>query len=133
MGDLLQQDLVRRLALASFDERRVVERILARLELGRQRYGELDISKPREWRRELSEELLDAVIYDTIEAIRAEDAARAEEQTRAAAELAELRAWEERDRKTVASRESTRLALEDLADRGEQYASMEWDTSEEDG
>jgi hypothetical protein len=116
MGDPLLQDLVRRLALAGRDERRVMERLLARLELGRRRYGELDIAAPRNWRRDFGEELLDALIYDTIEELRQEDAAHDQEQARAAAELAELRAWEERDRRTVVSGESHRLALEDLAE-----------------
>ena len=45
------------------DELRVVCSILARLELGRARYGLLDLDEPRDWQRELGEELLDAVVY----------------------------------------------------------------------
>lgn len=48
----------------SVDELRVVISILSRLELGRARYGLLDLdADPRDWQRELGEELLDAVVY----------------------------------------------------------------------
>jgi hypothetical protein len=75
MGDLLLQELARRLALAGHDELRVIDRVLARLELGRQRYGQLDIGAPRDWRRERFEERLDALVYDVCEEIALEDAA----------------------------------------------------------
>jgi hypothetical protein len=74
-------DIGRRLQLASPDEVRVIDRVLQRLELGRDRYGALDLSRPREWRRELREELLDALVYDVGEELAAEDL-----------ELAQLRA-----------------------------------------
>ena len=48
----------------SFDELRVVVSIMSRLELGRARYGRLDLAAdPRDWQRELGEELIDACIY----------------------------------------------------------------------
>jgi hypothetical protein len=61
-----------RLPLASHDELRVVDRVLQRLELGRERYGLLDLAKPRDWRRELREELLDALVYDVADELAAE-------------------------------------------------------------
>jgi hypothetical protein len=126
--DLLYQDLVRRLAPASRDELRIVERVLARLEIGRQRYGLLDLSADRrDWRRERFEERLDALVYDVAGELAEEDAAHASQQSAAAAELAELRAWEERDRQTVVSSVSTRIALEDIA---EPYDEYDWDRSE---
>lgn len=80
-GDDLQRrglvsDLARRLHLASHDELRVLDRLFTRLELGRDRYGHLRLPVPRDWRRDFGEELLDAIIYDTIETTAAEDAQR---------------------------------------------------------
>lgn len=75
MGDLLFDDLVARLARAPRDERRVIERVLARLEVGRQRYGALDLAKPRDWRRERFEERIDALVYDVAEELALEDSA----------------------------------------------------------
>jgi hypothetical protein len=117
MGDdirrqALARDLARRQQLLGLDELRVLDRLQQRLELGRDRYGELDLRAPRAWRRELGEELLDAVVYDTIDNLRAEDAAHEELQAQAAAELAE---WSV-ERRTTVSREPARLALEDLDD-----------------
>jgi hypothetical protein len=74
-------DLVRRLASASNDELRVIDRVLARLELGRERYGLLDLARPRDWRRERAEERLDALVYDVCEELVLEDGARASERT----------------------------------------------------
>ena len=100
----------------------MIDRLLARLELGRHRYGELALAGDRrDWRRELGEELLDAVIYDTVETLRAEDQAHAELEATAARELAELAEWQERDHKTRVSDAPARLALEDLVDHGEPY------------
>ena len=49
------------------DELRVLLAVAQRLELGRVRYGSLDLSSDgRDWSRELSEELVDAVIYAAI-------------------------------------------------------------------
>lgn len=88
MGDQLQRqalarDLARRQQLASHDELRVLDRVLQRLELGRERYGLLDLRVPRDWDRERGEELLDAVIYDVMGDLAAED--RDREQLREAA------------------------------------------------
>lgn len=69
----LARDIARRLQLASLDEVRVLDRLLVRIELGRERYGRLDLAKPRDWRRELGDELLDAVVYDTFEQVRQAD------------------------------------------------------------
>lgn len=103
MTAVLRTDMVRRLGLCSSDELRILARILERIELGRQRYGALDLSLPRPWRRELSEELLDAVVYDTIEQIRAEDLAHENTQAAAVEELAELQRWQANDQRTIAS------------------------------
>jgi hypothetical protein len=83
MGDDLQRqalarDLARRQQNCSLDELRVQDRVLGRLELGRQRYGELDLSKPRNWQRERFEERLDALVYDVCDELVLEDAARAQ-------------------------------------------------------
>lgn len=45
------------------DELRVVQAIVQRLAIGRQRYGALDLSKPRDWQREAAEEAADLIIY----------------------------------------------------------------------
>lgn len=58
-------DLGTRLELCSYDELRVVDVILGRLELGRQRYGYLNLSRDRRnFKRERAEEYVDAAIYD---------------------------------------------------------------------
>ncbi len=130
MGDLQRQalarDLARRLHLASHDELRVIDRLLVRLELGRDRYGELDLRKPRDWRRELGDELLDALVYDTAETLRNEDAAQAGLQAAAADELAELERWRKADRRTHVSDEPARIALEDIGD-GDKGPYEEWE------
>lgn len=73
----LARDLARRLQLASHDEIRVVDRVLQRLELGRERYGLLDLAQPRDYRRERFEERLDALVYDVREELALEDQHRA--------------------------------------------------------
>lgn len=50
----------------SYDELRVIDRLIARVELGADRYGPLDLSKPRDWDRELAEEAEDIVVYRAI-------------------------------------------------------------------
>lgn len=50
--------------MCSHDELRVLDVILVRLELGRERYGLLDLAVPRDWERERAEELADAAIYE---------------------------------------------------------------------
>ncbi|HKP08302.1 MAG TPA: hypothetical protein VJU58_13700 [Microbacterium sp.] len=96
MADLhilaLARDVARRVhALAERDPvaTRVLDRLLARLELGHDRYGALDLSS-RDWKRERSDELLDAVVYDTAEQVRDNDLAHANLQAAAAEELREL-------------------------------------------
>ena len=51
----------------SDDELRVICAVYKRIELGRSLYGRLDVARdPRNWSRELAEELLDAVVYAAI-------------------------------------------------------------------
>lgn len=131
MGDLhrqaLARDLARRLMLASHDELRVVDRIFMRLELGRERYGQLAIgADDRDWRRERSDELLDAVVYDTIEQIRADDLAHANLQAAAAEELAELERWRDADQRTIASNVPAQIALRDIAEPYDDLAIAEF-------
>jgi hypothetical protein len=45
------------------DELRVIELIIKRMRHGRQQYGALDIHGAKDWTKEASEELLDAVAY----------------------------------------------------------------------
>ena len=83
----LLADLGRRLALRNLDELRVVDAILLRLELGAERYGALDLARPRDWATERREELLDAMIYDVADQLAAHDRATAELQELARAEM----------------------------------------------
>jgi hypothetical protein len=80
----LIRDIGRRLQFASPDEVRVIDRVLQRLELDRERYGALDLSKPREWRPELRDELLVALFA---EELAAEDVELAPLRADAAAEM----------------------------------------------
>lgn len=81
-------DLTRRLALAGHDELRVIDALLVRLELGRERYGLLDLERDRrDWFKERREELLDAMVYDVAEQLRADDLARANLRNAAHAEM----------------------------------------------
>ena len=61
--DAIERDINHLLVACSADELRVLDLLLARLELGRRRYGHLDLARVREWDREEAEELLDARIY----------------------------------------------------------------------
>ena len=70
-------DLGRRLALRNLDALRVIEALLVRLEKGAEYYGPLDLAQPRDWRRERSEELLDAMIYDVMDHLAGRDRERA--------------------------------------------------------
>jgi hypothetical protein len=66
--DGLRDDLEARLELCAYDELRVLAVILGRLELGRNRYGYLDLSKDkRNWKRERAEEAIDWIVYDAVE------------------------------------------------------------------
>lgn len=84
----LLDSLKQRLLLCSPDELRVIDVLLKRLELGRERYGLLDLSKPRDWKREKAEEDLDSAIYDAADVLTREDAVR----ERAECEAADTRA-----------------------------------------
>jgi hypothetical protein len=107
----LRRDLGRRCALANLDELRVVDRVLQRLELGRERYGGLDLSRPRNWRKERFEERLDALVYDVAEELAAEDVERARLREDARTELESL---------ALARREPSQSAIHDIDD-GEPY------------
>lgn len=110
----LARDLARRvLALAERDPNavRVLDRLAMRLELGHDRYGKLDLTGGRDWRRELGEELLDAVVYDTADQLRADDLAHANLQAAAAEELRELGRWQREDQRTRVSSEPARIAI----------------------
>jgi hypothetical protein len=72
--DALGRVIAGRLALCSEDELRVIDQLLGRLELGRQRYGYLDLSADsRDWRAEEAEEHLDAAVYRACDRIRRRD------------------------------------------------------------
>lgn len=58
-----------RLAQCSFDELRVIDVFLRRLEGGRNEYGPLDLRKPRNWRVEKAQERFDAEFYDACEVL----------------------------------------------------------------
>lgn len=55
--------LFTRLAALGPVERQLMERLLGRLELGRKRYGAMDLADGRDWRAEAQEELLDGCVY----------------------------------------------------------------------
>lgn len=114
----LMRSLAKRLPRAAPDELRVIERVLGRLEVGRARYGELDLSKPRDWRRERCEERLDALVYDVCEELALEDQAAGKASRD---ELVELRAWQANDQSTVASEVPSLIASTD----GEPYEAIE--------
>lgn len=84
--DALARTIAARLRLCSEDELRVVDVVLGRLELGRDRYGQLDLARPRDWERELAEELLDAHIYRACALLVERENARADLHAAAAAE-----------------------------------------------
>jgi len=86
--DALARTLAARLLLCNHDELRVLDRLLERLEIGRDRYGLLELGKPRDWEREEAEELLDAQIYRAINAIERSDARRERLRCEAADEIA---------------------------------------------
>ncbi len=72
--DALARTFSVRLLLCNEDELRVLDVILGRLELGRDRYGHLDLAKSRDWDAEEAEELLDARIYRACDVIQKRDA-----------------------------------------------------------
>jgi len=62
--DGLRRSIVGRLGACNVDELRVLDQLLVRIELGRDQYGHLDLSRKRDWARERSEEMADWAIYD---------------------------------------------------------------------
>ena len=81
-----------RLELCSDDELRVVDRVLAGLELGRQRYGALDLgADDRNWLDEASDESRDGLVYRAMHVEQARRSRRDEQQARVNRGLAELR------------------------------------------
>lgn len=120
----LARDIARRLQLASLDEVRVIDAILIRLELGRERYGLLDVSRVRDWRKERREELLDVIVYDVARELADEDRERAALREAARVEMLgpvdteqlELARWQRADERTVVSGETARIALDDMRD-----------------
>jgi hypothetical protein len=94
----LARSLAARHAALGLDELRVIDELTCRLELGRQRYGELDLAKPRDWDRERFEERIDALVYDVCGELAEQDRRRGELQEQAQAEMA----FGDRHPKTVA-------------------------------
>lgn len=67
----LRSALSSRLHLCSFDELQVIDVVLGRLELGRQRYGYLDLARDdRDLELEEAEEHIDARVYRACKTIR---------------------------------------------------------------
>lgn len=77
--EALCRDIARRLRLGNLDEARVIDALLVRLEIGRERYGHLDLRKARDWDREEAEELLDMRIYQACRTLVERDAAMSRE------------------------------------------------------
>jgi hypothetical protein len=61
--EALQRTIAARLLVCNIDELRVLDVLLGRLELGRDRYGYLDLARSRDWEREEAEEHADAAVY----------------------------------------------------------------------
>ena len=59
----LRRNMCGRFELCSLDELRVMDLQLVRLELGREQYGRLDLSRRRDWVKEEAEEHVDAAFY----------------------------------------------------------------------
>lgn len=54
-----------------FDELRVIQRVIERMQHGRKQYGALDIAgNSKDWRAEATEEFLDGAIYLAMQSIR---------------------------------------------------------------
>lgn len=94
MTDALRRDaLVRSLCARlcderrSLDELRVIDVVLSRLELGADLYGQLDLSKPRDWAREAAEEVADERFYRACQTLWLRD----EHRTRIEQGLVEIR------------------------------------------
>lgn len=145
MGDEIQRqalarDLARRQQILALDELRVLDRVQQRLELGRQRYGVLDLAAPRDWRAERFEEELDALVYQVCGELAAEDLARASLREAARAEMVggaialpgeALREWRNREaQSTRVTDESARIAAGDI-DGDDPYE--EWRVGDSEG
>lgn len=71
--EALERTVSARLLSCSLDELRVMDFVLGRLEVGRDRYGLLDLGDPRRrslnYKRERAEEVADAIVYTAFDAI----------------------------------------------------------------
>lgn len=72
--DALHRNISSRLLLCNVDELRVLDVLLGRLELGRHRYGHLDLAASRDWDKEEAEEHADAAIYRACNVLSKRDA-----------------------------------------------------------
>lgn len=86
--DAIESALRQLLPLFNLDELRVLEFDALRLLKGRETYGPLDLSAPRDWNHAEFEELVDARLYRTFAIIQAQDAQRAQLHADVAAEIA---------------------------------------------
>lgn len=69
----LERLIVQRLRACSFDELRVLARVLDGIERGREQYGPLDIERDvRDWRREGADEMRDWLFYCAAHEVAAE-------------------------------------------------------------
>ena len=74
---LLEAAIAARLSACSFDELRVIDRVLQGIEQGREQYGPLDVSRDiRDWRREGAQEMRDWLFYCAAHEVAAEQFAR---------------------------------------------------------
>ncbi len=88
--DALVRVIAARLLRCNHDELRVIDVLLARLELGRDRYGHLDLARARDWDRDEAEELLDMRVYHACAAITRRDEQLARLRCEVADEIAAL-------------------------------------------
>ncbi len=94
----LRRSIVARLEAAGADEIRVMDYLLTRLELGRERYGALDFAnRPHDWQEEERQEHADAAVYRACAEIVRLDRDRADLRAAAAKELVEAGLLELRD------------------------------------
>ena len=97
--DAIRRSIVARLEPCSRDEIRVIDYVLSRLELGRDRYGALDLTRDdRDWAEEERQEHADAIVY------------------RACAELVRLDRVH-RDLRELAGKEMVEAGLVELVER----------------
>jgi hypothetical protein len=110
LRNALARDLVLRLQRGSHDELRILEVVLGRLEARRAKAGDLILRQRTNWLAELDDGLIDAVIYCSIETLRArdEELAIGHESARAETFAGE---------RTVISAVPERIAFDDIRDR----------------